>query len=189
MSAAELEQKAERAVRRGELLAAIELFEGYLAQFPEDERVRSRMEAVRALLHPGELVNRRRTEPEEPAPEAPPVTDAEAGEVHASSGRFKDAAQAYERAVAGDPENELLQERLRELRGLANPAGKADLDSAERLEAAPASQMNPLLRAGARSARAHAASFAPLQSEPRPLPREPKALLEELLQRVRTGRR
>jgi len=46
----ELEQRAERAVRRGELLVAIEHFEAHLAQHPDDERVRSRMEAVRALL-------------------------------------------------------------------------------------------------------------------------------------------
>jgi tetratricopeptide (TPR) repeat protein len=190
MSTAELEQRAERAVRRGELLAAIELFEAYLAQEPDDDRIRSRMEAVRALLQPSELVNRRRTEPEETVPAAPPVTDTEAGEIHASSGRFLEAAEAYERAVSANPENELLQERLRELRGLSNPAGKADLDAAERLEAPQGPQTNPVVRAGARSARAHAASFAPLQADPaRPLPREPKALLEELLERVRSGRR
>ena len=47
---ADLEQRAERAVRRGELLMALEHFEAYLAQQPDDERVRIRMESVRALL-------------------------------------------------------------------------------------------------------------------------------------------
>ena len=57
MSPAELEQRAERAVRRGELLVALEHFDAYLAQQPDDERVRTRMEAVRALLQPSELVS------------------------------------------------------------------------------------------------------------------------------------
>jgi tetratricopeptide (TPR) repeat protein len=185
MAADELEQRAERAVRRGELLAGLELYETYLAQRPDDERVRARMEAVRALLQPSELVNRRRAEKEEPdAAAAPPVSPAEHGEVLAGSGRFAEAAEAYERAAAEDPENQLLRERLQELRALANPAGKADLASAEKLEEPAAPHSN----GPTRSAKAHAASFAPLE-EPRPLPQDPKALLEELLQRIRNGRR
>jgi len=187
MTPGELEQKAERAVRRGELLAALEHFEAYLAQRPDDERVRARMDSVRALLQPSELVSRRRSEPEEA--EAPPrLSDAEQGELHAGSGRFGDAVEAYERAVKGNPNNELLRERLEELRSMAHPAGKADLAAAEKLEApvpAPAKGPAPL-----RSAKAHAASFAPLHAkESKPLPRDRKALLEELLQRVRAGRR
>jgi len=161
MSPAELEQKAERSVRRGELLAAIEHFEAYLAQQPDDERIRVRMEAVRALLQPSELVSRRRPEPEEPETRAAPVSSAEVGEMHASAGRFAEAAEAYQRALGKDPENALLRERLAELRALGP---------------------------GGRSEKAHAASFAPLPHA-RPLPREPKELLEELLERVRTGRR
>ena len=184
----ELEQRAERAVRRGELLAAIEHFEAHLAQHPEDERVRARMEAVRSLLHPSEMVSRRRTEPEDGDAANAPATDAEVGEIHASSGRFADAAQAYERAVAANPENELLRERYEELRALAVPAGKADLAALEKLEGPSPAQANGAARPPERSARAHAASFAPL-SPAKPLPRDPKALLEELLQRVRSGRR
>jgi len=120
MTPAELEQKAERAVRRGELLVAIELFEAYLAQEPDDERIRARMEAVRALLQPSELVSRRRQEPEEPEPRVAPVSSAEVGEMHASAGRFAEAAEAYERALGKDPENALLRERLAELRALVD---------------------------------------------------------------------
>jgi len=159
MSPAELEQKAERAVRRGELLVAIEHFEAYLAQQPDDERIRVRMEAVRALLQPSELVSRRRPEP----------------------------AEAYQRALGKDPENALLRERLTELRALVDQPRKADLDGAEKLDTsptAPGGSPGP----GGRSEKAHAASFAPLPHA-RPLPREPKELLEELLERVRTGRR
>ena len=187
MSPAELEQKAERAVRRGELLVAIEHFEAYLAQQPDDERIRVRMEAVRALLQPSEMVSRRRTEPEEPETRAAPVSSTEVGEMHASAGRFAEAAEAYQRALGKDPENALLRERLTELRTLVDQPRKADLDGAEKLDTsptAPGGSPGP----GGRSEKAHAASFAPLPHA-RPLPREPKELLEELLERVRTGRR
>jgi len=190
MSDDELEQRAERAVRRGELLAALELFEAHLAQQPDDERVRTRMEAVRALLQPSELVSRRRVDPAEPGASSAPIGDAERGEVYASAARFPEAAQAYERAVAANPENQLLRERLEELRALASPAGRADLAAAEKLEDPPGAPANGSPPAGTRSEKAHAASFAPTHGVPsRPLPRDAKALLEELLQRVRTGRR
>jgi len=189
MTAEELEQRAERAVRRGELLAALEHFEAYLAQHPEDERIRARMESVRALLQPSELVSRRRADPEEPDPSTPRPGDAEQGEALASSGRFAEAAKAYERAVAAHPENELLRERLAELRALATPAGRADLDTAEKLESPPGPHPIGATRAAPRSARAHAASFAPIDKPARPLPSDPRELLEELLQRVRSGKR
>jgi tetratricopeptide (TPR) repeat protein len=190
--APELEQRAERAVRRGELLVAIEHFEAYLAQNPDDERVRQRMESVRALLQPSELVSRRRAEPEEPqSPSADSLSDAEQGEMHASSGRFGDAAQAYARAVARSPTNELLRERLEELRALSSPGMPADLHSAERLDGAtsargtePAAPAEPR----GRSAKANDALFGPLKSAGKP-PQDPVALLRELLERVRAGRR
>lgn len=185
MDPRELEQRAERAVRRGELLVALEHFDAYLAQEPDDERVRTRMESVRALLQPSELVSRRRSEPEEPQAAAAHLSDAELGEMHASSGRFDDAAKSYARAVETNPKNELLRERLEELRALAQPRGRADLAAAERLDAVtPARGVAKV----ARSAKASEASFAPLPRS-KPLPQDPVALLRELLERVRSGRR
>jgi tetratricopeptide (TPR) repeat protein len=190
MSPIELEQRAERAVRRGELLIALEHFDAYLAQQPDDERVRQRMEAVRALLQPSELVSRRRAEPEEPEPGAGTLSDPEMGEMHASSGRFVDAAAAYERAWAANPKSELLKERLEELRALTQPAGRADLASAEKLEAMQAAPGKSAPQAQ-RSAKASAASFAPLQSATaaKAQPKDKVTLLEELLERVRSSRR
>ncbi|HEY2028405.1 MAG TPA: tetratricopeptide repeat protein [Myxococcales bacterium] len=185
MNAKELEQRAERAVRRGELLVALEHFDAYLAQEPDDERVRTRMESVRALLQPSELVSRRRSEPEEPETTSNQLSDAELGELHASSGRFDEAAESYARAVETNPKNELLRERLEELRALAQPRGRANLAAAERLDAlTPARGVAKV----ARSAKASEASFAPL---PRgnALPKDPVALLKELLERVRSARR
>ncbi len=198
MSPSELEQRAERAVRRGELLVALEHFDAYLAQQPDDERVRTRMEAVRALLQPSELVSRRRAEPEEPEPGHGTLSDAETGEMHASSGRFKDAAAAYQRAWQANPKNELLKERYEELRALANPAQKADLAAAEKLEAAPLMTPSKGVQP-VRSAKASAASFGPISTPSKPpakpapapaaLPKDPIKLLEALLDRVRKGRR
>lgn len=182
MNPAEMEQRAERAVRRGELLVALEHFDAYLAQHPDDERVRQRMESVRALLQPSELVSRRRSDPEEPDMDSATLSDAEMGEVHAGAGRFDEAAAAYERASAAQPLNELLKERLEELRALARPSERADLARAERLDAAAPPAVPPQ----ARSAKASAASFAPLAAA---LPKDPVKMLEHLLQRIQKSRR
>jgi tetratricopeptide (TPR) repeat protein len=182
---AELEQLAERAVRRGELLIALEHFEAFLAQQPDDERVRQRMESVRALLQPSELVSRRRSEPDVPHPSADTLSDAETGEMHASSGRFDEAARAYERALAQSPNNELLRERLAELRALARPIGKADMGGAEKL--APMSNPPREMQAVTRSAKVSEASYAPMKPAPRS--KDPVAMLKALLERVRSGRK
>jgi tetratricopeptide (TPR) repeat protein len=191
-SAAELEQRAERAVRRGELLAALQLFEELIVRQPHDDRVRQRMESVRALLQPAELSDRRRSEPEEAEPRPPAagtLTDAEQGELHAGAGRFVEALRCYERALAQSPDNELLRERLDELRELAPPGDRADLGSAEQLPAHAAATGPP--RAASRSHKVAHASFAPLPAERRreALPRDPVKMLETLLERIRAGRR
>jgi tetratricopeptide (TPR) repeat protein len=191
---ADLEQRAERAVRRGELLVALEHFEAYLAQQPDDERVRQRMESVRALLQPSELVSRRRAEPDEQPNDvaASTLSDAETGEMHASSGRFNEAAEAYERALALSPANELLRERLEELRALARPAARADMGAAERL--APLTNPPRGAPAVARSSRVSEASYGPMNAAPPAAPKnahskDPVELLKALLERVRSGKR
>lgn len=172
----ELEQRAERAVRRGELLVALELFEAVLAQHPEDERVRLRMESVRALLQPSELVHRRRAEPEETAPGPEPLSDAEEGELHASSGRFAEATEAYQRALARNPDNSLIRERLDELAQLAPPGSRAVDDG---LATAPPLEGVPRTDTGgsSRAARAADSAFRPLEtpSGSRPAPSAPPA--------------
>ena len=188
MAPSELEQRAERAVRRGDLLAALELYETLLAEQPDDERVRTRIESVRALLQPSELLDRRRSEPEEveEKPRAESLSDAELGELHAAAGRFVEALRSYERALEVAPDNELLRERLEELRELAPPGDRADLDNAERLAPArPAARPET-----ARSHKVAHASFAPIEAaQQKPLPRDPVEMLKTLLDRIRAGRR
>lgn len=185
MTAADLEQRAERAVRRGELIVALEHFEAYLAQQPDDERVRQRMESVRALLQPSELVSRRRVEPDQPPPADDDLSEAEQGEMLASAAKFDEAVAAYERAITRQPRNELLAERLAELRALARPEARADLADAEKLDGVVPPAPAPV---AGRSAKVSEASFAPIPA-PRPLPADRKAMLEELLSRVRSSRR
>jgi hypothetical protein len=187
MTSSDLEQRAERAVRRGELLVALEHFDAYLAQEPDDERVRTRMESVRALLQPSELVSRRRAEPEEPEATQSVLSDTELGEMHASAGRFDDAARSYAMAVRANPKNELLRERFEELRALAQPVAPANLAAAEKLEA-PAVTPSGGVATGGRSAKASEASFSPLPG-PQKLPKDTAAMLRELLERIRAARR
>ncbi len=202
----DLEMRAERAVRRGELLQALELYEAILADRPEDERVRSRMDSVRALLQPSELVSRRRTEPEEihDEPGLDSLSDAEQGEMHASSGRFEDAVACYRRALEKSPKNELLRERYDELVKLSPPASLARHDG---LEQAP--RLDPLmtpppgvpklkppaappLRAPAPPVKPAPPAAKPPEAKPArsaALPADPIERLQALLARVRTGRR
>ena len=109
--------------------------------------------------------------------------------MHASAGRFNDAAAAYERAFAANPKSELLRERLDELRALARPTAKADLGHAERLEAPVTTPGKGLPNVPQRSAKAVGASFAPISSPPPKNAKDPVKLLESLLDRVRSSRR
>jgi tetratricopeptide (TPR) repeat protein len=167
----ELQHRAERAVRRGELLVALDLFETLLAQQPENEPLRTRIESVRALLQPSELVARRRAEPSaEEKANARPLTAAEEGELAAAAGRFTEAVELYEKVVRENPKNELLRERLVELMQYAPPPSRAvddGLAAAERLErgSLPGSHSSP---GRARSARALDAGFRGLDSRPPP---------------------
>ena len=209
----ELEQRAERAVRRGELLVALDHYEALLAQLPDDERLRSKIESVRSLLQPSELVHRRKAEvAEESGATGVPLNDAEEGELHAAAGRFAEAVGSYRRAVGRQPKNELLRERLQELIKLAPPGSRAvddGLAGAERLEQTTPGQGTPRLEP-VRSTRAADAVFRPLETKsaaasaapagpgraapganrpPSPLPADPIALLKLLLARVQAAKR
>ncbi len=208
-----LEARAERAVRRGDLLMAVDIFERLSSDHPEDERLRQRTEAVRSLLQPSELVHRRRaTEPLPDQTSDLKLTDAERGEVFAAAGRYADAVRAYRLAVGAQPENELLRDRLVELFGLAPPGSRAlddGLARAPELGAAPPPSSPPPARE-ARSSRAARAIFRtspgappvaptplPPRAEARPVvpaaptgaPHDPAELLRILLARVRSAAR
>ena len=215
LSPQELELRAERAVRRGELLVALDHYEELLSVRPDDERLRSKIESVRSLLQPSELVHRRKTDVvEDTGLPGAPLNDAEEGELHASAGKFDEAVASYRRAVIRQPKNELLRERLEELIKLAPPGSRAvddGLFAAERLEQATPAQGWVRLEP-ARSTKAADAVFRPMESQPAaparaapdgpgraapsarprpaPLPSHPVAALKLLLERVKAaGRR
>ena len=169
----DLVPRAERAVRRGDLLHALELYEALLADRPEDERIRQRMDSVRGLLQPSELIGRRRAEPEDlqvAHGDVGTLSDAEQGEMHASSGRFDEALACYGRALNKAPKNELLRERFEELHRLAGPHSLARDDGLDRAE-----KLDPVTPAAVQKLQA--------------LPQDPVRMLEALLERVRVGRR
>jgi hypothetical protein len=157
---------------------------------PDDDRLQRRMESVRALLQPSETQDRREPETDDAELETPPasLSDAEQGELHASAGRFAQAVICYQRAAVAAPDNELLRERLEELRELSAPGAPADLAAAERIPAPAPRHAQPAPHS--RSQKVAHASFAPIDDRrASPLPKDPVKMLETLLDRVRSARR
>ena len=113
-------QEAEREVRRGNFQAAITLYEGLVAEVPEDDRLAVRLDTLRTLLQPLELTHPKAAAG---ARAASAENDAQAGEAAANAGDLRAAVAAYERACATAPANALLAERLEELRAVAVARG------------------------------------------------------------------
>ncbi len=115
---AEIESRADRCLRRGEIAEAVSLLEGLVAEFPEDEGLAARLGRVRESLQPMELHHpKARTEPTNAV--RAPLSPEQEGERLFASGDYVGAAAAYRRALKDRPDNELLQERLVEIFQLA----------------------------------------------------------------------
>jgi tetratricopeptide (TPR) repeat protein len=116
---AEMQARAERALRRGELAEAVGLYEQLAQAFPEDQALAQKLALLRESLQPMELQKSR------PAPnrEAPltqgPSSPVQEGERLFALGDYAGAAAAYRRALQERPDSELIQERLLELYRLA----------------------------------------------------------------------
>jgi tetratricopeptide (TPR) repeat protein len=108
------EAKADRAMRRGELSTALELFQQLVAQFPDDAGLKRKLSGLKENLQPMELVSAKSRFTPEPAPVAGanPLDEAE---VLASRGDHAGAIALYRKALAEKPDSELLKERLTEL--------------------------------------------------------------------------
>lgn len=117
---AEMQTRAERALRRGELAEAVGLYETLVQQFPQDEALAQKLALLRESLQPMELHAPKARPPaiEEPVPQGPssPVQE---GERLFALGDYAGAAAAYRRALQERPNNELIKERLVELYRLA----------------------------------------------------------------------
>ncbi|WP_224369931.1 tetratricopeptide repeat protein [Hyalangium versicolor] len=120
---AEMQARAERALRRGELAEAVGLYETLVQQFPHDEALAQKLALLRESLQPMELQSPKARPParDEPLHQGPssPVQE---GERLFALGDYAAAAAAYRRALQDHPHNELIQERLVELYRLATSA-------------------------------------------------------------------
>ncbi|MBN1208053.1 MAG: tetratricopeptide repeat protein [Myxococcaceae bacterium] len=120
---AEMQARAERALRRGELAEAVGLYETLAQAFPEDPALAQKLALLRESLQPMELHSAKARPParEERLPQGPssPVQE---GERLFALGDYAGAAAAYRRALQERPDNELIKERLVELYRLATIA-------------------------------------------------------------------
>jgi predicted negative regulator of RcsB-dependent stress response len=138
---AELESRAEKLVRRGDMAEALSLLGTLAAAFPEDAALAQRISHLSDALQPSELLNpRARTS--EPEPGFRPATPEQEGERLFALGDCAGAMAAYRRALKERPDSELVRERLEELFRLAQAAPRHSTtdralpsDPAERLGA------------------------------------------------------
>lgn len=120
----EMEARVDRAVRRGDLSQAREDLVVLLESFPDDARLRDRLEAFESTALPGELRPSRPATPSEAPSEAPEVL----AERLVQEGDLPGALAAYRQAVTHHPENELFRERLAELFEQVRMGGDADAE-------------------------------------------------------------
>ncbi|MBZ4399611.1 hypothetical protein OWM54_00535 [Myxococcus sp. MISCRS1] len=116
----EMEARADRALRRGELVEALDLYEALLLAFPDDGALADKLANLRESLQPLELQKLEASRPPE-EPELPlgPSSPAQEGERLFALGDYVGAAAAYRRAVQERPDNELFKERLIEVYRMA----------------------------------------------------------------------
>ena len=110
-----VEARADRAMRRGELSTALELFSQLTAAFPGgDAQLGLKLKQLKENLQPMELVSAKsRFAPEPPSVKSSgPLDEAE---VLAARGDYAGAITAYRKALAARPDNELAKERITEL--------------------------------------------------------------------------
>jgi tetratricopeptide (TPR) repeat protein len=115
---AELERRAERSLRRGELRDAVASFRALAAAFPADVALAERLALLEETLEPAELaatVGATRSDPS--GTDHSPIHRAEA---LAGRGDFQGAIALYRKLLLEAPRAPLLSERLTELEQLAD---------------------------------------------------------------------
>ena len=102
--------RALRALRRGELGAALGQLASLAADFPHDEEVAQKLAALRESALPAELAV---------APADAALSPLEDAECRATAGDLPGAIAIYARLARGTPANLLLSDRLHELEAAA----------------------------------------------------------------------
>lgn len=119
---AEMEARAERCVRRGELAEAVGIYESLLQEHPSDEALQRKLAQVSESLQPNELQAIRAAVPKDAPRTLPPAGPEQEGERLFALGDYAGAAAAYRRALQERPGSQLIRERLEELYRLARSA-------------------------------------------------------------------
>lgn len=120
---AELESRADRCVRRGELSEALALYGSLTQAFPGDDGLERKLASVQESLQPAELMNAKaRAVADPPRMSAVPLSPEQEGERLFALGDYAAATAAYRRALKENPDNQLVRERLEELYHLARAA-------------------------------------------------------------------
>lgn len=118
---AELESRAERAKRRGEMAEALSLLQQVATAFPQDTGLSDRLALLRDSLQPMELQSAK-TKFDVVRAGGAPASPEQEGERLFSLGDYAGAAAAYRRALTAKPDSQLIKERLFELFRLAQAA-------------------------------------------------------------------
>ena len=140
----ELAARAERAVRRGEMAEAVELYEQLAQQSPGDAAIAERLANLREALQPMELQRAGTSARDASGPHLRPLTPEQEGERLFALGDYAGAAAAYRRALKEKPDSDLIQERLLELFRLAQSAPRHSPTDAS-LPRAPEPMLKALL--------------------------------------------
>lgn len=112
------EEKADRFLRRGELLQALALYRQIVAASPERQDLVIRMRQLAESMDPAEL-RAASTAPADELTKTAPTTPEEEGERLFQKGDYAGAAAAYRKALELKPSSDLVRERLVELFQLA----------------------------------------------------------------------
>jgi tetratricopeptide (TPR) repeat protein len=121
-AASEEQARAERFVRRGELAAALEVYDALAKANPADAAIAQRLAQLKENLQPLELQHPKANLREARAPTETPEQE---GERLFSIGDYAGAAAAYRRALQLRPDSGLIRERLGEIFELAKQAAPA----------------------------------------------------------------
>lgn len=197
----EAEQRADRALRRGELSTALSLFQEIAAAFPGDEVVQLKLARIRENLQPMELTSAKTRVPIDQAP--PPTNSIQSAEALAARGDYAGAIALYRKALEKRPDSDLIRERLAELFQIAQsmaPRASAPSNPPVRpspgdpLTPSPAhpvtrSPREPLTPSPGHPVRGSPGSGGPTGASPLQAPMSTARLLSDLLDQISRRRR
>jgi tetratricopeptide (TPR) repeat protein len=117
----EMEARADRCLRRGELTEALRLYQELVRLHPTDPGLTQKLAQLQESVDPRELTSAKLPAAEDNG-RLPPSTPEQEGERLFTLGDYAGAAAAYRRALRDKPDSVLIRERLVELYQLARTA-------------------------------------------------------------------